>query len=63
MSISRTLMVPSTWTPGHRIVPVLRACAESTAARAGDVVTVDPLGELIALRWTAPAPAAAAAKH
>lgn len=54
MSIDRTLLVPSTWTPGHRVAVVLRACAESTAARSGDAITVDPLGELIALRWSTP---------
>jgi hypothetical protein len=57
MGVDRTLKVPDTWTPGHRIAVVLRACAESTAARSGDAVTVDPLGELIVLRWTAPTPA------
>lgn len=62
MSIDRTLLIPSTWVPGHRIAVVLRACAESTAARSGDAVTVDPLGELVVLRWTTPAAAAAARK-
>lgn len=61
MGIDRTLLVPSTWVPGHRIAVVLRACAESTAARSGDAITVDPLGELIVLRWTAP-PAAEATR-
>lgn len=54
LSISRCYQVPATWTPGHRLVVVLRAVAGSTAARAGDAVTVDKLGELTVRRWTAP---------
>lgn len=56
IALTSVYAVPDDWPAGHRIVIVLRADAASTAARAGDALTADPLGTLTVRRWTTPDP-------
>lgn len=59
ISITGAYTVPADWPDGHRLVVVLRCDAASTAARAGDALTVDNLTRLTVRRRTALAPAPA----
>jgi hypothetical protein len=54
VAITGVYTVPADWPAGHRLVVVLRCDAESTAARAGDALTVNKLTRLTVRRWTAP---------
>lgn len=54
VAITGVYTVPADWPAGHRLVVVLRCDAESTAARADDALTVNPLTRLTVRRWTTP---------
>lgn len=51
--ITRRCTVPDTWVAGRRMALVLRVDAHSTAARSGDVLTVETYGEINAVAWVA----------
>lgn len=52
LAITSVYQVPDDWPGGHRMVVVLRADAHSTAAVAGDFLTVDKVGGLTVRRWS-----------